>query len=120
MHIGNGTFTSGNGHQLRGTFTLTRQANGVLFRTDDDFYFGGAPAPGWALCSGVPVDASDPDLQRLAIGTDFQRLTDKIEPVSGPQSGIIPRLIDIDAYDTVLLWCFQFPVILGFGRIQRF
>lgn len=119
MHIGSGTFTAGAGHELRGTFTLTQQANGVLMRTSDDFFFDGSPAPGWALHSGIPTDASDPGVQRTAVMTDFQRLTDRIEPVSGQQSGLIPPAIDIELYDTLLLWCFQFPFILGIGQIQR-
>lgn len=117
--IGRGIFSPGVGHVLRGSFTLTRQANGVLMMTSEDFFFDGSPAPGWALSSGLPTDATDPATQRTAIETDFQRLTDRVEPVSGQQSGLIPAAIDIDAYDTLFLWCFQFPFILGVGPIER-
>jgi hypothetical protein len=119
MLIGNGTFTAGAGHDLRGSFSLTRQANGVLMTTSADFFFDGSPAPGWALSKGVPVDARDPSVQRMAIKTDFQRLTDRVEPVSGQQSGLIPRALDIDDFDTLFLWCYQVPFILGIGPINR-
>lgn len=119
MLIGKGKFSPGAGHDLRGTFTLTRQNNGILMVTSEDFFFDGSPAPGWALSSGIPTDASDPVVQKTAVETDFQRLTDRIEPVSGQQSGLIPPAIDIDSYDTLFLWCFQEPFILGVGSIER-
>ncbi len=119
MQIGKGSFTPGVGHRLDGTFTLTRQASSVLMVTSNDFYFDGSPAPGWALTNDIPTDASDPKVRRDAIMTDFQRLTDKIESVQGQQSGLIPNSINIDEYDTVFLWCYQFPFILGFGQIER-
>lgn len=119
MLIGRGFFSPGMGHQMRGSFTLTRQANGVLMLTGEDFFFDGSPAPGWALSKGVPEDANDPAVQLTAMRTDFQRLTDRIEPVSGQQSGLIPNSIDIDDFDTLFLWCFQEPFILGVGPIER-
>jgi len=119
MIIGSGTFSPGAGHELRGTFTLTRQANGILMVTSQDFFFDGSPAPGWALARGVPTDASDPAVRAAAIQTDFQRLTDRVEPVSGQQSGLISNSINIDDYDTLFLWCYQVPFILGVGLIER-
>lgn len=119
MLIGKGTFTPGSGHDVRGSFSLTRQANGILMLTSADFLFDGSPAPGWALSKGLPVNAQDPDVQRTAIRTDFQRLTDRIEPVSGQQSGLIPNSINIDDFDTLFLWCYQVPFILAVGPIER-
>lgn len=119
MLIGKGVFTPGTGHELRGSFTLTRQASGILMITSRDFFFDGSPAPGWALSSGLPTDANDPAVQRTAVQTDFHRLTDRIEPISGQQSGLIPNSIDIDPYDTLFLWCFQVPFILGVGPVER-
>ncbi|MDN2480971.1 hypothetical protein [Vibrio agarivorans] len=119
MLIGNGNFIAGQGHELNGSFTLTKQTNGILMLTSDDFFFDGSPAPGWALSKGTPLDASNPDVQRTAITTDFQRLTDRIEPVSGQQSGLIPNSINIDEFDTLFLWCYQVPFILGYGVINR-
>lgn len=119
MLIGKGSFSPGINHEMRGSFTLTRQSNGVLMVTSEDFFFDGSPAPGWALSKGIPVDANDPEVQRTAIRTDFQRLTDRIEPISGQQSGLIPNSIDIASFDTLFLWCFQVPFILGVGPIER-
>lgn len=119
MLIGRGTFSPGVGHEMRGSFTLTQQANGVLMVTSTDFFFDGSPAPGWALSKGVPEDANDPDVRQAAVQTDFQRLTDRVEPVSGQQSGLIPNAIDINDYDTLFLWCYQVPFILGVGPIER-
>lgn len=119
MLIGQGQFTPGQGHEMRGSFTLTQQANGVLMFTSEDFFFDGSPAPGWALSRGVPQDANDPTVRRTAIETDFQRLTDMIEPISGQQSGLIPPSINLDEYDTLFLWCYQVPFILGVGPIER-
>lgn len=119
MLIGHGTFSPGVGHEMRGSFTLTQQANGVLMVTSTDFFFDGSPAPGWALSKGVPEDANDPIVRQAAVQTDFQRLTDRIELVSGQQSGLIPNSIDINDYDTLFLWCYQVPFILGVGPIER-
>lgn len=118
MIIGRGAFTPGTGHDLRGDFTLTRQSGGVLMRTSADFFFDGSPEPGWALVAGLPVDASDRAVQAAAVATDFQRLPMNVS-VAGEQTGLIPDAIDIDAYDTLLLWCYRFPFILGVGPIER-
>lgn len=119
MLIGKGKFIPGQGHELRGSFTLTRQNSGILMLTSENFFFDGSPAPGWALSKGIPQDADDPDVKRTAIATDFQRLTDRIEPVSGQQSGLIPNSINIDEFDTLFLWCYQVPFILGYGSIVK-
>ncbi|SEA85671.1 hypothetical protein [Rubrimonas cliftonensis] len=118
MIIGQGAFTPGNGHDLRGGFTLTRQRGGVLMRTSADFFFDGSPEPGWALTLGLPVDAGDQAVQAAATATDFQRLPMNVA-VSGEQTGLIPEAIDLDAYNTLFLWCYRFPFILGVGPIER-
>lgn len=119
MLIGSGDFVGVQGHQLDGSFTLTQQANGILMLTSEDFFFDGSPAPGWALSLGIPKDSSNPGVQRTALNTDFQRLTDRVEPVMGQQSGLIPNSIDINEFDTLFLWCYQIPFILGYGPIIR-
>lgn len=118
MIIGRGAFTPGVGHDLRGGFTLTRQGGGVLMRTTADFFFDGSPEPGWALAVGIPIDASDSSVRAAAAATDFQRLPMNVA-VSGEQTGLIPDTIDVDAYDTLFLWCYRFPFILGVGPIER-
>ncbi|WP_422370150.1 hypothetical protein [Hoeflea sp.] len=119
MLIGRGTFTPAPPHTLRGTFSLTRQSGGVKLETSDSFFFDGSPAPGFALHTGVPVDAQDPVLRANMVATRFLDLPGNVVPVSGVQTGLIPDTTDIDAYDTLVLWCFAVPFILGFGPIER-
>ena len=118
MIIGSGSFSPGPGHEMRGTFTLTRQSNGILMETSEDFYFDGAPAPGWALSLGVPTNSSDPGVIQAARETDFKRLEIRA-PISGKRNALIPENIDIDSYDTLFLWCYEFGVILGAAPINR-
>lgn len=123
MIIGRGAFDGRNGYTLRGTFTLTEQSSGeVFFQTSDDFYFGdangtGTPAPGFALFKGDPTGLPDEVVAPAAIATNFLRLADDGKAVTGVQSGPIGQTEAIDEYDTIFLWCFQFPIVLGFGGI---
>ncbi|MEM9911404.1 MAG: hypothetical protein AAF922_11540 [Pseudomonadota bacterium] len=119
MLIGTGSFSPGPGHMIRGTFTLTQETGGIRFLTDEEFFFDGSPAPGFALSLGVPSDPLSPQVQQNAKDTDFLRIADRIEPVNGQQSGLISSRININDYDTVFLWCFEIPSILGVGPIQR-
>lgn len=119
MLIGTGRFSPGPGHVMRGTFTLTRQTDGILMETSDDFFFDGSPEPDWALYRGVPMDPSDPDVQAAALATRFGNMPGGVVEVRGKQTGLIPASVDIDAYDTIFLWCYGFPFILGVGPIQR-
>lgn len=118
MIIGRGTFSPGQGHILRGTFTLTRGETGILMRTSADFFFDGSPEPDWALSAGLPVNAADPAVQAAALGTRFGAMP-KSQPVSGVQTGLLPSGVDFDTVDTLFLWCFQVPFILGVGPIEH-
>ncbi|MEO9530058.1 hypothetical protein [Roseibium sp.] len=118
MLIGHGTFTPGQGHELEGTFTLTQRPDGVLMKASMDFFFDGSPGPGWALSMGVPSDRDDPLTRQFAAETDFLRLA-RNQPIRGPHSGLIRPSIDIDAFDTLFLWCYSIPFILGVGKITR-
>ena len=117
MLIGTGNFAGTGGHTLFGSFSLTRCRDGVLMETSADFYFDGAPDPGWALYRGTPKDRTDPDTVLAALTTKFGTLPGGIKEVHGCHAGLIPSGIDIDDYDTVFLWCFAVPFILGIGRI---
>lgn len=119
MLIGRGTFSPGPGHVMRGTFTLTRLGGGILMETDEDFLFDGSPEPDWALYSGVPMDRLDPNVQAAAQATRFGRMPGGIVQIRGKQTGLIPPSINIDEYDTIFLWCYQIPAILGVGPIVR-
>lgn len=124
MIIGHGTFSGRNNYRLEGTFTLTKDASGdVYFETSDDFFFGnnqggGTPAPGFAFYSGDPTNAPENNVEKAARQTDFFRIAEDTVSVTGKQKKRVPSHIDINAFDTVFLWCFSFPVLLGVGAIQ--
>lgn len=119
MLIGKGRFSGAGGHTLAGSFTLTRQSNGVLMETSPDFFFDGAPEPDWALFRGIPKDCSDPKVQEIAEVTRFGNMPGGIVPVRGRQVGLILDSVDLNANDTIFLWCFSVPFILGFGPIEK-
>ena len=123
MIIGSGAFDGRNGYLLQGTFTFTRQgANSVLFETSDDFFFGtedgrGTPAPGFALFRGDPTGLSTAVVSPIALATDFLRISDQAIAVSGRQSERIGSAVSVSDFDTLFLWCFRFPMVLGVGAI---
>jgi hypothetical protein len=119
MIVGHGTFQGRGGHTLRGRFELLRGADGVRLTIGDDFFFDGSPAPGFALA------ANSEFTQAQAIATDFHRLPGsgrlmgaQIE-VSGRQEALIPARFNLDDFDTLFLWCFMTPFLLGVGPIVR-
>jgi len=125
MIIGTGTFSGRNGYKLEGTFTLTQNDGGsVLFETSEDFFFGnstggGTPAPGFAFFVGDPTGISNDTVGAIAVQTDFLRIADQAVSVSGKQSGSVPASINISDFDTVFLWCYSVPFVLGVGSILR-
>lgn len=124
MIIGSGTFSGRNGYRLEGRFTLTRDASGAIqFTTSEDFFFGnatggGTPAPGFAFFNGDPTGQPDAIVGAAADQTDFLRIADETVAVSGKQEGAVPARIDLSQVDTVFLWCFKVPFVLGVGRIE--
>lgn len=123
MIIATGKLSGRNQYILEGTFSFQTQADGsVLFLTSEDFFFGdkdgnGTPAPGFALHKGS-VDALSRDaLEVIARETRFLSIADQAISVSGQQSAILDDGFDLGAFDTVFLWCFAFPVLLGVGDI---
>lgn len=125
MIIGTGVLSGRNGYRLDGTFTLTRSDDGsVHFETSDDFFFGnetggGTPAPGFAFFVGDPTGLPNSQVGAAADQTDFLRIADGPIAVSGKQSGPVPDSINPDAFDTVFLWCFAVPFVLGVGSITH-
>lgn len=113
-----GTFVAGDGHEMEGGFTMTSQQGGVAFETSADFYFDGSPEPGFALTTGTPTFASDPQLLRDVSATRFLNLPGGVVPVNGPQVATIPDSIQFEDFDTVVLWCYRYPFILGYGRME--
>jgi len=123
MIIGTGNFSGRNGYRLEGSFTLTRQPSGTIFlETSEDFFFGnntggGTPAPGFAFFAGDPTGLPDETVGEVALNTDFLRIADQKVSVSGKQSGEVPDTINLEDFDTLFLWCFEVPFVLGVGSI---
>lgn len=118
MLIGNGTFIAGRGHTLEGTFTITRREGGLELATSEDFKFDGSPEPAFAFAKGIPSDLADEAFVQTLNETrtlDLPRNT-QVEDV---HSALLPKNIDIADFDTVVLWCFEFPFLLGYGKIER-
>jgi hypothetical protein len=118
MLIATGAFTPGKGRDLRGGFTLSMDEDGIVFETTDDFFFDGSSEPGWALFNGVPERASTREARAEAAQTNFGDLPSHV-PVDGVHSAKISQDLDLDQYDTVVLWCYSFPQILGTAKIFR-
>lgn len=119
MLIGRGNFVPGPPHDLRGSFTLTREDGHVRLDTSDDFFFDGSPEPGFGLHSGVPVNSGDMALRANMAATRFLNLPTGVVPATGRHSGLLRSETNLDDFDVVVLWCFAVPFILGFGRIKR-
>ena len=119
MRIARGTFTPGQGHVLRGSFSIRFDGQVHLMETSEDFFFDGSPDPGFALHTGIPVSADNPELQRRMVETRFFDLPGDVVEVRGRRVGTIPPTLDPSAFDTLVLWCFRFPFILGYGAIER-
>ncbi len=119
MLVARGTFSPGQGHELNGGFTIMNQEGRFFMETSEDFYFDGSPDPGFALTIGIPRSAGDPVLQKGMAATRFLNLPGQVVEVRGRHVGEIPPTLDLAAFDTLVLWCFSFPFILGFGAIER-
>jgi hypothetical protein len=119
MIFAHGIFTPGAPHVLRGGFTIREDGGVLLFETSEDFYFDGSPAPGFGLHSGIPTSAGDLALRANMDRTRFLDLPGNLVEVRGQHAGEIPPTINLGAYDTLVLWCFEIPFILGYGTLQR-
>lgn len=118
MLIGKDTFEGRGGHTLRGTFTLIRGADAVLMRTDAAVFFDGSPEPGWALLAGDPAKRGDAEMHAAALATRFGDMPGGIVEIAGCQTGTIIPAATLDDKDTLFLWCFYSPVLLGAGPIE--
>jgi len=120
MLIGKGTFSGRNSHALEGSFSLIQRDGSVLMETSDDFYFDGSPQPDWALFKGEPLDKDDPAVRAAALATRFGNMPGGIVEIRGRQTGIIQPGSRLAENDTIFLWCYEIPFILGVGAIERF
>ncbi len=101
--IGHGKLSGSSGHTLAGNFEIRAADGGSLLIVDEAFSFDGAPAPWWGFGRSG----------RLAEGTLFAALKAK----TGSQRFAIPSTLDLNQYDTLILWCRDFAILLGTGQI---
>lgn len=120
MLIASGRFEGRGGHEMRGSFQIEEDADGMIwFATSDDFFFDGSPAPGFAVSASGDLTAAE------AAATDFLRLpatgsgTGAQLEVHGVQRAQIPATAGIKTAKFVFLWCYIFPSILGEGEIDH-
>lgn len=106
MTLATGPFTGFGSHVMRGGFIVREDGGRQLFETTDDFFFDGAPEPGFALSSDGVLDRA------AAEATDFLRLAPN-GPVTGKLTAALPDGHDIADQKVVFLWCFDFHVLLG-------
>lgn len=118
MLIASGTFIGASGHELTGQFSFERSAKGIIFTTSDDFFFDGSPQPGFALTT-VPEfsETAAKATQFLMLPASGSVIGPQLE-VIGKQAAILPDGIDLAAHDTLFLWCFRFPTLLGTGSLE--
>lgn len=117
MLIARGTFIPGPPHVLRGTFEITRRDDLVSLTTGADFFFDGSPAPGFALTSADLFSAAVAGRNEFGRLPGSGSLDGKAVEVTGRHTAHLPPSLSIDDFDTVFLWCFKVPFLLGYGRI---
>ncbi len=101
---GSGTFTGQSNHVTTGGVSVVQTDGGWEIRLAEDFEFDGAPDPRIAFGN----DGT------FAEGTDFEALQSN----TGAQTYSVPAEIDPANFDTVVLWCRQFSVPLGYAPIE--
>lgn len=101
---GQGQFQGQSNHVTTGGVSLVQTASGWEIHLADDFTFDGAPDPRIAFGRDG----------RYAEGTDFAELRSD----TGAQIYAVPEGIDPAAFDTIVLWCRQFSVPLGYAGIE--
>lgn len=111
MTLATGLFTGFGQHVMRGGFVVRQDGGRQIFETSDDFFFDGAPEPGFAL-------SADGSFTRAAAeATDFLRLAAN-GPVTGTLTAELPPGFDISDQRIVFLWCFDFHVLLGQAPVE--
>ncbi len=117
MIIANGRFEGRGGHALRGSFVIEKRGSDHWFATSDDFYFDGSPEPGFALSpSLIPTQAEAEATRFLTLPASGSLSPPQIE-VRGVQEGPIGPGFDPATAQSVFLWCFLTPFLLGVGHL---
>lgn len=119
MIIATGQFNEEPTYKATGVFTLKRLDNGdIQFETEPNFSFiNGTPEPAFALFKGVP-DASKPGDVQILDDTRFLEV-EKSQSFPAQLRGILKNPVNIDDFDTVVLWCFAFHVPISMGPFDR-
>lgn len=111
MTLATGHFTGFGQHVMRGGYVVREEGGRQIFETTDDFFFDGAPEPGFAL------SADGAFTRAAAEDTDFLRLAASA-PVTGKLTAELPQGFHIADQRVVFLWCFDFHVLLGQAPVE--
>ncbi len=117
MILATGTWQGRGGHEMRGTFTLTREGDRLCMATSDDFFFDGSPEPAFAVSPDAATDATTARQGRFLDLLGTGPTPAPAIAVRGRQSGLLPEGLAITDIHTIFLWCFGFPFLLGIGRV---
>ncbi|WP_132248235.1 hypothetical protein [Primorskyibacter sedentarius] len=91
---------------MRGGYSVSEVAGLQTFSTTADFFFDGAPEPGFALSPDGVLSHSH------ALSSDFLRLLPNVSN-SGVVTAPLPSGFDIREQKTVFLWCYFARFLLG-------
>lgn len=98
-HSRSGTFGGASNHVTNGGVSVVKTDAGYEIHLGEDFFFDGAPDPRIALGNGG----------KFTKDTDFEVL----HKDTGAQVYKIPASLNVDDFDTVVVWCRKFSVPLG-------
>ena len=96
-----GTFAGAKDHSASGSYTITGSGKDRALALSDDFKVDKAPDIYVILSRGAMAK----DAGSVNLG--------KLKKLEGAQSYKIPESTDLAAYDTVLLWCKKYSVLIG-------
>ena len=117
MLIASGKFQGCNGYKVSGAFSFDLRDDVLWFQTTEDFFFEGAPAPGFAISNGGASPAAEAKMN------DFLRLPGTSDPfrkqleVRGVFRAPLRHTLGLKDALAVFLWCYDFPGVLGVGEI---
>ncbi|MEM8979916.1 MAG: hypothetical protein AAGD04_10550 [Pseudomonadota bacterium] len=111
MTLATGAFQGRSGHTMRGTYSVRLVSGKQVFETSDDFFFDGAPEPGFAISASGVLDHA------TAVDTDFLRLAPSVSS-EGVFTAPLPDGVDITEQTTVFLWCYLARALLGEAPVE--
>lgn len=117
MIIASGEFVGRSGHTLTGKFEVRRQDSRLELATSDDFFFDGSPEPAWSLSATIPTSTAVVSQENIVSRVRFGDLA-RGPSVTGPQRAQLPDDIELIGFQSIILWCFRFPTLLGVGQLR--